>query len=81
MPPSDQVVLSGMDLMMGKTVRQSVMGSARPAVDIPRLVEHTLAGRLDLAPMIEGTRPLDELPAALDDLEAGRVLGRTIITF
>jgi S-(hydroxymethyl)glutathione dehydrogenase/alcohol dehydrogenase len=81
MPPTEQVVISGMDLMMGKTVRQSVMGSPRPAVDIPRLVEHALAGRLDLDVMVEGTRPIDELPTALDDLEAGRVLGRTVVTF
>ena len=37
-------------------------------------------GRLDLDVLVDRTRPLDELPAALDDLAAGRVLGRTVIT-
>ena len=81
MPPTAQVLVSGTDLMMGKTLRQSIMGSARSAADIPRLVDHALAGRLDLDVMIEGTRSLEELPTALDDLAAGRVLGRTVITF
>jgi S-(hydroxymethyl)glutathione dehydrogenase / alcohol dehydrogenase len=81
MPPEAEIVVSGMDLMIGRTIRQSVMGSARPVVDIPILVDHALAGRLDLEVMIEGTRTLDELPAALDDLEAGQVLGRTVIAF
>lgn len=81
MPPAAQVMMSGTDLLMGKTLRQSIMGSTRSAADIPRLVDHALAGRLDLDIMIEGTRSLDELPAALDDLAAGRVLGRTVITF
>lgn len=80
MSPTAEITVGGADLMMGKTVRQSLMGSSRSAVDIPRLAEHALAGRIDLEVLIERTRPLDELPAALDDLAAGRVLGRTVIT-
>jgi S-(hydroxymethyl)glutathione dehydrogenase/alcohol dehydrogenase len=73
--------VSGLDLMMGKKVQQSMMGSNRFVADIPRLVEHYLAGRLDLDRMVGATVGLDELPRVLDDLEAGRVLGRTVITY
>lgn len=73
--------VSGLDLMMGKKVQQSMMGSNRFVADIPRLVHHYLAGRLDLDHMVGATATLDELPRVLDDLEAGRVLGRTVITY
>ena len=81
LPMSDQVSVAAMDLMMGKTLRQSIMGSARPVVDIPLLVSHALAGRLDLAAMVDTTRPLDDLARAVDDLTSGNVIGRTVITF
>lgn len=77
----DTITLSGLDLMMGKKVQQSMMGSNRFVADIPRLAEHYLAGRLDLDRVISAHRPLADLPQVLDDLEAGRVLGRTVIAF
>lgn len=78
---SEAITLTGADLMMGKRVQQSMMGSNRFVADIPRLIEHYLAGRLDLDGIIHATRPLDDLPQVLRDLDAGRVLGRTVITF
>jgi S-(hydroxymethyl)glutathione dehydrogenase / alcohol dehydrogenase len=73
--------VTGVDLLMGKRIQQSMMGSNRFVADIPALVEHHLAGRLDLDHLVTGTRTLDELPGVLRDLEAGTVLGRTVITF
>ena len=73
--------MSGIDLLMGKRVQQSMMGSNRFVSDIPRLVEHYLEGRLDLDHLVGATAPLDEVPGVLQELEAGRVLGRTVITF
>ena len=63
----------------GKRIQQSLMGSNRFAADIPALVKHVLAGRLDLDVMVSAERPLDDLPATLEDLEAGKVLGRSVI--
>jgi Zn-dependent alcohol dehydrogenase len=57
------------------------MGSNRFVADIPVLVEHYLAGRLDLDHLVGATAPLDALPGVLDALEAGQVLGRTVIAF
>jgi S-(hydroxymethyl)glutathione dehydrogenase/alcohol dehydrogenase len=79
--PSDQFSFTGLDLMMGKVIRQSLMGSNRFAADIPALVEHALAGRLDLDIMVSEERGLDDVGTVLDRLEAGEVLGRAVITF
>lgn len=76
-----QLTVSGLDLMMGKRLQQSMMGSNRFVADIPLLVEHYLAGRLDLDHMVTARVALDELPGVLADLDAGRVLGRTVVTF
>jgi S-(hydroxymethyl)glutathione dehydrogenase/alcohol dehydrogenase len=66
---------------MAKRSQQSLMGSNRFAADIPMLVDHVLAGRLDLDVMVSTERPLDDLPATLAELDAGKVLGRAVITF
>ena len=73
--------VTGVDLIMGKKIQQSMMGSNRFVADIPRLVDHYLAGRLDLDRLVGATATLDDLPRVLRDLEAGNVLGRTVITF
>lgn len=75
------VTLSGLDLMMGKRVQQSLMGSNRFVADIPLLVDHYLSGRLELDHLISSRTSLDGLPTALEDLQAGRVLGRTVVEF
>jgi S-(hydroxymethyl)glutathione dehydrogenase/alcohol dehydrogenase len=73
--------VTGLDLVMGKRIQQSLMGSNRFVADIPRLVDHYLAGRLDLDRLVNDTVGLDDVPRVLDDLEAGRVLGRTVVRF
>ena len=41
MAPLDaEFTLTGLDMLMGKTIQQSVMGSNRFAADIPELVQH-----------------------------------------
>jgi S-(hydroxymethyl)glutathione dehydrogenase/alcohol dehydrogenase len=73
--------VSGADLIMGKKIQQSMMGSNRFVADIPLLVDHYLAGRLDLDGMVGATKALDDVPGVLRDLEAGAVDGRTVIAF
>jgi S-(hydroxymethyl)glutathione dehydrogenase / alcohol dehydrogenase len=79
--PSAQLTFTGIDLLMSKTIKQSLMGSNRFAADIPALVQHALAGRLDLDVMVSAERSLDDVPAVLDRLDAGEVLGREVVTF
>ena len=76
---ADQFIFTGADLLMGKRIQQSLMGSNRFAADIPMLVDHALAGRLDLDVMVSTERPLEVLPSTLGELDAGKVLGRAVI--
>jgi S-(hydroxymethyl)glutathione dehydrogenase/alcohol dehydrogenase len=76
---SAELSFTGLDLLMGKRIQQSLMGSNRFAADIPLLVDHALAGRLDLEAMVSSERTLDDLPSTLEDLEAGKILGRAVI--
>ncbi len=77
----ESVTVTGLDLLMGKTLQQSLMGSNRFAADIPLLVEHALAGRIDLDAMVSEDHGIEELPGVLDRLESGQVLGRAVINF
>ncbi len=77
--PAAELAFSGADLLMGKRIQQSLMGSNRFAAEIPLLVAHALAGRLDLDVMVSTERTLDDVPATLDELAAGAVLGRAVI--
>jgi len=55
-------------------------GSARPAHDIPLLVDLYLAGRLRLDELVTATYPLDGFDEALGELHAGN-LARGVLTF
>jgi S-(hydroxymethyl)glutathione dehydrogenase / alcohol dehydrogenase len=79
--PSETMTLTGRDIMCGRRFQKSIMGSSRFVQEIPRLVEHYLAGRLDLDHLVGEERCLDELPQSLAELEDGLSLGRTVITF
>ena len=50
----------------------------RPSVDIPRLVDLFMEGKLDLESLVSARRPLSEAVAALDELESGAAL-RTLL--
>ncbi len=64
----------------GRSLIGSLYGSARPHLDVPRLVELEAAGRLDLASLIARRYPLERINEAYDDLRAGKP-GRGVITF
>ncbi len=54
-------------------------GSIRPSVDIPRLVDWAVDGRLDLEAMVSARRPLAEAAEALVDLAQGRALRQLLV--
>lgn len=63
-----------------KRLTGSIMGSNRFHLDAPHYLELYRQGRLDLDAMIDVRRPLGEINAAMDDLEAGAVT-RSVIEF
>jgi S-(hydroxymethyl)glutathione dehydrogenase/alcohol dehydrogenase len=54
-------------------------GSARPAYDVPLLVELYQAGRLKLDELVTATYPLEDFDVALAELHEGK-LARGVLT-
>jgi S-(hydroxymethyl)glutathione dehydrogenase/alcohol dehydrogenase len=55
-------------------------GSVNAAVDIPRLVDLFMDGRLDLESLVSARRPLEEAREALDDLAGGHALRQLLVS-
>ena len=64
---------AGALVLQNKRLLGSFAGSIRPRLDLPRLLGLYLGGRLPLDDLITKRYPLDDLPKAFDDMEAGRV--------
>lgn len=77
----EDVPLSSMELILqNKRLLGSFVGSVRPRIDLPRLVELYRAGRLQFDDLITKQYPLEELPQAFADMEAGTV-ARGVLMF
>lgn len=75
-----EVPLNSHTLTTGRNVMGSNMGSTRPSVDIPHLVELYQQGRLKLDELITKTYPLEEINEAIESMERGEAL-RNVIVF
>jgi S-(hydroxymethyl)glutathione dehydrogenase/alcohol dehydrogenase len=82
MPSRDATITINAFSLAGQslTLMGSLYGSARPHLDVPRLVELEDAGRLSLGSLIARRYPLEQINAAYDDLRSGAP-GRGVITF
>ncbi|SDU59586.1 zinc-binding dehydrogenase [Jiangella alkaliphila] len=73
--PSHRAALPAVTLTgEGRVLRGSYMGSAAPARDIPRLFRLWEAGKLPVERLRTGDLTFDGLPAAFDELAAGRAV-------
>ncbi|PZF79410.1 zinc-binding dehydrogenase, partial [Jiangella anatolica] len=73
--PSHRAALPAVTLTgEGRVLRGSYMGSAAPARDIPRLIRLWEAGKLPVELLRTSTLGFDDLPAAFDELAAGRAV-------
>ncbi|MBI3455745.1 MAG: Zn-dependent alcohol dehydrogenase [Candidatus Rokubacteria bacterium] len=63
-----------------RTVTGSVYGSARPRVDVPRLLDLYVAGKLKLDQLLTRTYPLEQINEAYEALERGET-ARSVVTF
>jgi len=61
-------------IFQNKRLLGSFVGSSRPEVDLPMLIELYRGGRLDLDALISKHYALEELPQAFADMEAGSIV-------
>ncbi|MGA5422291.1 zinc-binding dehydrogenase [Streptomyces lavendulocolor] len=64
----------------GRTLSGCVYGNSRPAEDLPAIAAHIRAGRFDLGALVTERISLDGIPAAFDNMIAGKG-GRALVVF
>ncbi len=79
-PVGTKVEFHGPDFLRERRIQGSMMGSNRFRVDMPRLVEFYMQGRLKLAEMISGRLALEQINEGFDALKKGGV-ARNVIMF
>ncbi|WP_438294653.1 Zn-dependent alcohol dehydrogenase [Streptomyces sp. HUAS TT7] len=76
-----QVTFNALEIFhWGRTLAGCVYGNSDPATDVPILADHIRAGRLDLTAMVSERIALDGIPAAFDNMLAGKG-GRALVVF
>jgi S-(hydroxymethyl)glutathione dehydrogenase/alcohol dehydrogenase len=67
-----QVSFNPLELFhFARTLQGCVYGSTDPLTDIPKVLDHAAAGRLDLGALISGTVGLDGIDDAFAEMAAG----------
>ena len=73
-PEDDMMTIPALSLpRTEKVLRGSWYGSARPWLDLPKMVELYMGGRLQVDPLVSRTYPLDEINEAYEALDRGDV--------
>ena len=78
--PGTRVSLEGSEFFLEKQLRGSALGSANIRVDIPRLVDLYLQGRLNLQDLVSQRIQLEDINAGFEAMKGGRV-ARSVIVF
>ncbi|MBA4865071.1 Zn-dependent alcohol dehydrogenase [Streptomyces sp. PSKA54] len=76
-----QVAFNALEIFhWGRTLSGCVYGNSDPAEDLPVLGDHIRSGRLDLGALVTEHIALDGIPAAFDNMLAGKG-GRALVVF
>ncbi|MFR0353640.1 zinc-binding dehydrogenase [Streptomyces sediminimaris] len=76
-----QVTFNALEIFhWGRSLAGCVYGNSDPAKDLPVLAGHVRAGRLDLGALVTERIGLDGIPAAFENMLAGRG-GRALVVF
>ncbi|MFC9685834.1 Zn-dependent alcohol dehydrogenase [Streptomyces sp. NPDC056948] len=76
-----QVTFNALEIFhWGRTLSGCVYGNSNPAEDLPVLAEHVRAGRLDLSALVTERISLEGIPAAFENMLAGKG-GRALVVF
>jgi len=80
-PTTAEVTFNALEIaFLARTLAGCMYGNTDPAVDVPILLDHYRAGRLDLGALVSRTATLDEVGSAFADMESGTGV-RTLLTF
>lgn len=79
-PEGTMISIHGIDLMQEKKLQGSLVGSNRFRVDMPRLVEFYLNGKLNLDDLISGHVKLEHINDSFAQLRSGEVT-RNVVMF
>ncbi|QUD88757.1 Zn-dependent alcohol dehydrogenase [Phenylobacterium montanum] len=79
-PVGTMIELHGADFLGEKRIQGSLMGSNRFPVDMPRLVDFYMSGKLKLDDLISRRIKLNQVNEAFDELKKGE-LARSVIMF
>ncbi|MCB1743237.1 MAG: Zn-dependent alcohol dehydrogenase [Gammaproteobacteria bacterium] len=80
-PETDDVAINALSLPRNeKILMGSYYGSARPWIDLPRLCDLYMSGKLKVDQLVSRNYPLDQINEAYDALAAGEV-ARSLIAF
>jgi S-(hydroxymethyl)glutathione dehydrogenase/alcohol dehydrogenase len=79
-PVGQTVTLMGAAFLGEKRIQGSLMGSNRFPVDMPRLVDFYMQGKLKLDDMISRRLKLEQINDAFDEMKKGGI-ARSVITF
>jgi NDMA-dependent alcohol dehydrogenase len=80
-PFGTEAPLNAVDMVrMEKTVKGTYYGSTHASVEMPKLVDMYLAGKLNLDDLVVRSYSLDQINEAYDDMDKGEV-GRSVIVF
>ncbi|MEV8067910.1 Zn-dependent alcohol dehydrogenase [Streptomyces sp. NPDC085995] len=77
----EQVTFNALEIFhWGRTLTGCVYGNSDPARDLPVLADHVRTGRLDLSALVTERIALDGIPAAFENMTAGKG-GRSLVVF
>ncbi|HYM31473.1 MAG TPA: Zn-dependent alcohol dehydrogenase [Candidatus Cybelea sp.] len=79
-PVGTKIELHGPDFLRERKIQGSAMGSNRFRVDMPRLVEFYLQGRLHLDHMVSGRLKLEQINEGFATMKTGNIV-RQVIAF
>jgi S-(hydroxymethyl)glutathione dehydrogenase/alcohol dehydrogenase len=77
-PVGTRVEIDGFEFLMEKKIQGSNMGSNRFRIDLPRLVDFYLSGKLKLDEMVSREIQLEQVNDAFDTLRQGEVARQVI---
>ena len=79
-PVGEMVSIPSVGFLDERKIQGSMMGSNRFPVDMPRIVDAYMAGKLDLDAMISRRLPLEQVNEAFAEMKTGK-LARSVIVF